>query len=70
MIEKLLYNKCKITAKSLEKIKIHCALKGYDGLPKGIGADFFKFMTPQTALASYKSSLYIAKQEGNSNTLA
>ena len=40
--------------------KIHAALRGYQ-LPIGIGADFFKHMTPQRALASYKQSLAMAE---------
>ena len=39
---------------------IHSALQDYPGLPIGIGADFFKYMTPERALKSYERSLQIA----------
>ena len=37
--------------------KIHKALKGYEGLPEGIGPGFFQHMTPQRAAMSYERSL-------------
>ena len=36
--------------------KIHTALKEHEALPIGIGANFFKYMTPEAALQSYNSS--------------
>lgn len=45
--------------------KIHAALKNYEGLPVGIGADFFKYMTPENALKSYENSLKIACENGD-----
>ena len=41
--------------------KIHAALRDYQELPVGIGADFFKYMTPDRASESYKNSLTIAE---------
>lgn len=49
--------------------KIHAALRGYSGLPAGIGADFFKFMTPQRASESYKKSLNIAESRNNAEII-
>lgn len=37
--------------------KIHSVLKDYESLPIGIGENFFKYMTPQTAMQSYQKSL-------------
>ena len=37
--------------------KIHTALSDYEDLPIGIGENFFKYMTPQAAIASYRKSL-------------
>ncbi|MBP0965455.1 MAG: aminoglycoside phosphotransferase family protein [Oscillospiraceae bacterium] len=52
--------------KSAEMLgKIHTALKAYEGLPVGIGADFFRFMTPENALHSYENSLRIARENGD-----
>lgn len=45
--------------------KIHAALKDYPGLPVGIGADFFRYMTPPKALNSYRKSLAIAESSGD-----
>lgn len=45
--------------------KIHTALREYPGLPTGIGADFFKYMTPERALESYEKSLLIAESRGD-----
>lgn len=49
--------------------KIHAALKDYQGLPVGIGADFFRYMTPERALGSYKNSLAIAKSRDDTNII-
>lgn len=40
--------------------KIHNALAHYPALPVGIGADFFRFMTPQRTRLSYEKSLALA----------
>ena len=40
--------------------KIHSVLKDYPKLPVGIGEDFFRYMTPQSAAESYHRSLAIA----------
>ena len=45
--------------------KIHTALQEYSGLPTGIGADFFRYMTPGRALESYEKSLQIALSRGD-----
>lgn len=37
--------------------KIHKCLENYNPLPSGIGADFFKYRTPQGTLASYEGML-------------
>ena len=50
--------------------KIHAALREYKGLPVGIGADFFKYMTPERALDSYRRSLTIAKNRGDQDNAA
>ena len=50
--------------------KIHAALREYSGLPTGIGADFFKYMTPERALLSYKKSLVIAESRGETEIAA
>lgn len=42
--------------------KIHGALKDYTGLPTGIGANFFRYMTPENALKSYHRSREIAER--------
>ena len=42
--------------------KIHKALSDYTPLPVGIGENFFKYMTPQNALASYEKSYHYARQ--------
>lgn len=41
--------------------RIHAALSDYPTLPEGIGAGFFRYMTPQKAYASYLRSLSIAE---------
>ena len=43
--------------------KFHTALKTYEGLPTGIGEGFFKYMTPERAMESYRTSLKIAQSE-------
>ena len=53
----------KETAQTLGKI--HTALKGYQGLPEGIGEKFFKYMTPENALCSYRNTLNTAKKNGD-----
>lgn len=45
--------------------KIHTVLKDYNGLPTGIGADFFKYMTPENALRSYENTLETARKNGD-----
>lgn len=45
--------------------QIHAALREYAGLPAGIGADFFKYMTPERALESYRRSLANAQCRGD-----
>jgi len=42
--------------------KIHTALTDYIALPIGIGENFFKYMTPLIALASYEKSYNHARQ--------
>lgn len=49
--------------------KIHTALHDYPGLPEGIGADFFQYMTPERALVSYRRSLEIAKSNGDTENV-
>ena len=46
--------------------RIHSVLQNYPALPEGIGAGFFAHMTPQHAMASYRSSLAAAIQRGDS----
>ena len=36
--------------------RIHAALRDYNDLPIGIGENFFKYMTPQSAMISYRKS--------------
>ncbi len=50
--------------------RIHAALQSYLGLPVGIGVDFFRYMTPERALQSYKKSLAIARSRGDSEIIA
>ncbi len=50
--------------------RIHAALKDYSGLPAGIGADFFRYMTPQSALTSYRNSLLTAQEWGDTDIAA
>jgi Ser/Thr protein kinase RdoA (MazF antagonist) len=42
--------------------KIHMVLSDYTPLPVGIGENFFKYMTPMNALASYEKSYQYARQ--------
>lgn len=44
--------------------KIHRELREYPPLPEGIGPGFFRYMTPQRALESYRRSLEIALGRG------
>lgn len=50
--------------------KIHAVLEKYEGLPVGIGNDFFKYMTPENALCSYENSLKIAREMGDKDVEA
>ncbi|WP_167956149.1 phosphotransferase enzyme family protein [Anaerosporobacter faecicola] len=50
--------------------KIHQCLQEYEPLPIGIGEDFFQFMTPERALASYESSLKIATDQNDHAVMA
>ena len=50
--------------------KIHTTLKQYQGLPIGIGEDFFKYMTPERALESYRYSLTIARNENDEEVIS
>ena len=49
--------------------KIHTVLKDYQGLPVGIGEDFFKYMTPKRALKSYDNSLMIAQEQDDKDVV-
>ena len=49
--------------------KIHAALRDYQELPVGIGADFFKYMTPNRASESYKKSLNIAESRNDTEII-
>lgn len=44
--------------------RIHSVLRTYEGLPTGIGEDFFRYMTPQNALRSYENTLNTAQGSG------
>lgn len=48
--------------------RIHAALRDYPGLPTGIGAGFFRYMTPRRALESYRQSLLTAIDTGDSTS--
>lgn len=50
--------------------RIHTALKEYTSLPTGIGSDFFRSMTPERALESYRRSLTIAQNRGDQDAVA
>lgn len=47
--------------------KIHSALTDYKGLSDGIGKNFFTYMTPESALSSYKRTAIIANELGDTN---
>ena len=47
--------------------KIHTALTDYDALPVGIGDNFFKYMTPNAALQSYRKSYEFAVENSHKN---
>ena len=49
--------------------KIHAALRDYQELSVGIGADFFKYMTPDRASESYKKSLTIAESQNDAEII-
>ncbi len=49
--------------------KIHAELGDYSGLPVGIGADFFKYMTLERALESYNKSLAIAESRNDAEII-
>ena len=49
--------------------KIHAALRDYQELPVGIGANFFKYMTPNRASESYKKSLNIAESRNDTEII-
>lgn len=48
--------------------RIHAALRDEQGLPEGIGAGFFRYMTPERALASYRRSLALAQEQGDAES--
>lgn len=50
--------------------KIHAALRNYPGLPVGIGAAFFQYMTPERASESYKKSLTVAESHKDTEIIA
>lgn len=50
--------------------KFHTVLKNYEGLPTGIGEDFFRYMTPERVLPSYWESLKIAQEENDTEAVA
>lgn len=50
--------------------RFHAALKQYTGLPTGIGEGFFRFMTPERALSSYRESLKSAQMENDTEAVA
>lgn len=45
--------------------RIHNVLKDYPALPVGIGEDFFRYMTPESAAESYRRSLNIAQSSND-----
>ncbi|MBQ7980998.1 MAG: phosphotransferase, partial [Oscillospiraceae bacterium] len=45
--------------------RIHTVLRKYNSLPVGIGADFFKYMTPENALSSYENTLETSRRNGD-----
>ena len=50
--------------------RIHRVLRTYPPLPEGIGAGFFRHMTPERALASYRHSLSIASERNDAASAA
>lgn len=48
---------------------IHNALRSYPLLPVGIGAEFFRYMTPERAEVSYRRSMERAAANGNEHIL-
>ncbi|MDO4385178.1 MAG: phosphotransferase [Clostridia bacterium] len=48
--------------------KIHQVLRAYPPLPEGIGAGFFRYMTPARARESYQRSLAIALRQGDAQS--
>ena len=50
--------------------QIHAALRDCPGLTVGIGANFFKYMTPDRALLSYQKSLNIAESQNDTEIIA
>lgn len=50
--------------------KIHTALRDYTGLPEGIGKGFFRHMTPENALRSYRRSLETAQSRGDGDIVS
>ena len=49
--------------------KIHTTLRGYQGLPIGIGENFFNFMTPRNAAHSYNRSLELAEKQKDKDVI-
>ena len=49
--------------------RIHRALAEHPPLPEGIGAGFFAYMTPDRAIASYRSSIDLARQRGEEDVV-
>lgn len=50
--------------------RIHNELRQYKELPMGIGEDFFRYMTPESAKKSYLHSYELAKQKGDTAILS
>lgn len=49
---------------AIMRAKIHGALADFTSLPIGIGSDFFKYRTPQSALKGYQNTLQKAIENG------
>lgn len=45
--------------------RIHTVLKAYDGLPVGLGSNFFRNKSPKKSRVSYQNSLSIAERDGD-----
>lgn len=45
--------------------RIHTVLKAYDGLPVGLGSNFFRNKSPEKSRLSYQNSLTIAERNGD-----